>query len=126
MGLSRRPRAGAAAFGTILVAAGLLAAALSPAEAARRGKTRFDGIRDCERTATLQFMRQSSQFRHFSIDRSHVAADRYAAQVGNRFISTVYHGRAVYDGGAGARATRFVCLHGGLHRRAVFFYLLPD
>jgi hypothetical protein len=126
VGLSARPAATPARWPALVAAAFVSIVSASDAAAARRGKTRFDGIRDCERAAHLQLMRQNPLFRQFNVDRSRVSADRYAAQVGGRFVSTVYHGRATYDGGTGARAARFVCLHGGLHRRAVFFHLLPE
>jgi hypothetical protein len=110
---------------TALIGALLLAAA-APAAAASRSKTRFDGIRDCERTASVQLRRHNPAFRRFMIDRATVAGDRYADRIGPMFVSTVYHGRATYEAAAGPRTTRFICLHGGMHRRALFVYTLPD
>jgi hypothetical protein len=104
----------------------LLFAAAAPATAAARSKTRFDGIRDCERTAGVQLRRHNPAFRRFMIDRAHVTSDRYADRIGPMFVSTVYHGRATYEAAAGPRVTRFICLHGGMHRRALFVYTLPD
>ena len=110
---------------TALICALLLAAA-APAAAASRSKTWFDGIRDCERTAGVQLRRHNPAFRRFMIDRATVASDRYADRIGPMFVSTVYHGRATYEAAAGPRVTRFICLHGGMHRRALFVYTLPD
>jgi hypothetical protein len=104
----------------------LLVAAAAPAEAARRSKTRFDGIRDCERAAAVQLRRHNPAFRRFVIDRAHVTTDRYADRIGPLFIATVYHGKATYEAANGPQVTRFVCLHGGMHRRALFVYTLPD
>jgi hypothetical protein len=109
-----------------LVAGALILALAAPAGAAPRSKTRFDGIRDCERIGSAQFLRQNPAFRRFSIDRAHVEVDKYADYIGNRFISTVYHGRANYETAGGQRSTRFICLHGGIGRRAVFVYTLPE
>ena len=111
-----------------LAGALLLALALSqalPAAAAPRPKTRFDGIRDCERLAAVQFKRHNPAFRRLVIDRSNVEDDRYADQVGPIFVSTIYHGKATYDAGKGPQPTRFICLHGGAGRNAVFIYTLP-
>jgi len=108
-----------------LVGALLIATAV-PAAAATRSKTRFDGIRDCERTAGVQLRRHNPAFRRFMIDRATVASDRYSDRVGPMFVSTVYHGKATFDAAAGPRMTRFICLHGGMHRRALFVYTLPE
>jgi hypothetical protein len=107
------------------VLAGVLLAALAlPATAAPRTKTRFDGIRDCERLGAVQFKRHNPAFRRFLIDRANVEDDKYADQVGTTFISTIYHGKATYDGGRGPLPTRFICLHGGVGRDAMFVYTL--
>jgi hypothetical protein len=103
----------------------LLAVAL-PATAAPRSKTRFDGIRDCERLAAVQFRRHNPAFKRFLIDRASVEDDKYADKVGPTFISTIYHGRGTYDAATGPRPTRFICLHGGAGSNAVFVYTLPD
>ncbi len=109
-----------------IAAGAVLLALVAPADAASRSKTRFDGIRDCERTGAVQFLRHNPAFRRFVIDRAAVDVDKYADQVGNRFISTIYHGRATYEAANISRSTRFICLHGGLGRRAVFVYTLPE
>ena len=111
---------------TALIGALLLAAAAPADGGVARSKTRFDGIRDCERTAGVQLRRHNPAFRRFMIDRAHVTSDRYADRVGPMFVSTVYHGKATYEAAGGPRTTRFICLHGGMHRRALFVYTLPD
>lgn len=110
------------------VLAGLLLALLAlaePAEAARV-RTRFDGIRDCERTGAAQLLRHNPNFKRFIIDRANVSVDKYADHVGNRFVSTVYHGKATYEAASGPQTTRFICLHGGMGRGALFVYTLSD
>jgi hypothetical protein len=94
------------------------------ADAAPRVKTRFDGIRDCERLAAVQFKRHNPAFRRFTIDRARVTVDRYSDRVGSSFVSAIYHGGATYDGGRGPEFTRFICLQGGSD--ALFVYTLPD
>jgi hypothetical protein len=109
-----------------LLGAALLLAAAASADAAPRAKTRFDGIRDCERLGAVQFKRHNPAFRRFVIDRASVEDDKYADQVGTIFVSTIYHGKATYDAGKGSLPTSFVCLHGGVGRDAVFVYTLPN
>jgi hypothetical protein len=97
----------------------------APAGAAPR-KTRFDGIRDCERLAAIQLKRHNAGFRQFTIHRGRVTVDRFAGNVGSSFVSAVYHGTATYDVGKGPGPTRFICLHGGLGNHALFVYTLPE
>jgi hypothetical protein len=93
----------------LFVVGAVLTSLAATANAGPRAKTRFDGIRDCERLAAVQFKRHNAAFRRFTIDRSRV---------------TVYHGRATYDAGKGPDTTRFICLQGGTE--ALFVYTLPD
>ena len=95
------------------------------ADAAPR-KTRFDGIRDCERLAAIQLKRHNAGFRQFTIHRGRVSVDRFADKVGSNFVSAVYHGTATYDAGKGPGTSRFICLHGGLGNHALFVYTLPE
>ena len=105
-----------------LALGGLMAVLVSaPAEAQR---TRFDGLRQCERHAGLQFRRHNPQFRRFLIDRATVETDRYADQIGTQFVSTVYHGKGMYEAASGPKTVRFICLHGGYRRGALFVYTL--
>ena len=109
-----------------LLAAGgaaLVAAALTyPAQAQR---TVFHGLSDCTRLAAVAFKRRDHAFRRFIIDRASVVEDRYAAMIGNQFVTTIYSGSASYDSGAGARKVMFVCLHGGTEKGALLVYTLP-
>jgi hypothetical protein len=105
-----------------LVLALVIAAAPPPAPR----KTRFDGIRDCERLAAIQLKRHNAGFRQFTIHRGKVTVDRFADKVGSSFVSAVYHGTATYDAGKGPGTSRFICLHGGLGNHALFVYTLPE
>ena len=109
-----------------LVTLAIALALAAPAAAAPRAKTRFDGIRDCERLAMVQFKRHDPAFRRFTIDRAKVVVDKFADKVGATFVSTIYHGIATYQAGKGPRTTRFICLHGGVGRDALFVYTLAD
>jgi hypothetical protein len=109
-----------------LLIGALMLALAAPAAAAPRAKTRFDGIRDCERLGAAQFRRHEPTFKRFTIDRAKVSVDKFADKVGTTFISTIYHGKATYDAGKGPQANRFICLHGGVGRDAVFVYTLPE
>lgn len=104
----------------------VLAAALVLPSAASAQRTKFDGLRQCERYGALQFRKQNPAFRRFLIDRSSVSEDRFADQVGQQFVSTIYHGKATYEAAVGPKPVRFVCLHAGYRRGPVFVYTLPE
>ena len=88
-------------------------------------KSTEDGLRDCEKLATVKFKQENPAFRKFAIDRAGVEEDKFADKVGTQFVSTVYHGKAVYQAAGGPDPVRFICLHGGLGKGAVFVYTLP-
>jgi hypothetical protein len=110
---------------TTIVLAGLAAFILFtiPAQAQR---TRFQGITQCSRQASVQFGRQDSSFRRFVIERVSVQDEKFANLVGNQFVSTVYYGRAMYENAAGPKRMRFICLHAGMSKGAVFVYAMPE
>jgi hypothetical protein len=109
-----------------LIASALLLALAPLAAAAPRSKTKFDGIRDCERLGSVQFKRHNPAFKRFVIDRSSVENDKYADKVGQIFVSTIYHGKATYEASTGPRPARFICLHGGVGQGAAFVYTMPE
>ena len=110
---------------TTIALAGLAALVLSsiPAQAQR---TRFQGIAQCSRHASVQFSRHDSSFRRFVIERVSVQDEKFAHLVGNQFVSTVYYGRALYENAAGPKRVRFVCLHAGSSKGPVFVYAMPE
>ena len=105
----------------MIAALGVLAALASPALAQR---TSFHGLLECSRFAAVQFKRSNPAFKRFVIDRATVTEDRYAGRVGHQFISTIYHGKATFEAASAPKTVRFICLHGGIGRGAVFIYVL--
>ena len=111
-------------MGVRLVAAAVLGA-LAAAPSAFAQKSTEDGLRDCEKLAAVKFKQENPAFRKFAIARADVEEDKFADKVGTQFVSTVYHGKATYQADGGADEVRFICLHGGLGKGAVFVYTLP-
>ena len=83
------------------------------------------GLRDCEKLAAIKFKQEHSAFKKFAIARADVEEDKFADKVGTQFVSTVNHGKATYQAGGEPAEVRFICLHGGLNKGAVFVYTLP-
>jgi hypothetical protein len=88
-------------------------------------KSTEDGLRDCEKLAAKKFKQENAAFKKLEIVRADVEEDKFADKVGTQFVSTVYHGNAVYQAGGEPDQVRFICLHGGLGKGAVFVYTLP-
>jgi hypothetical protein len=88
-------------------------------------KSTEDGLRDCEKLAAVKFKRENPAFKKFAIARADLEEDKFADKVGTQFVSTIYHGKAVYQAGGEPADVRFICLHGGLGKGAVFVYVLP-
>lgn len=109
-----------------LAAAGILVGLLFSSTEAFAQRTKFEGLRQCERYGSAQMRRQNPLFRRFVIDRAAANEDRKLRQVGTQSISTIYHGRAIYEAGSGERVVRFVCLHGGYRRGPIFVYTIPE
>lgn len=99
--------------------------ALCAAPPALAQKSTEDGLRDCEKLAAVKFKQENSAFKRFAIERADVEEDKFADKVGTQFVSTVYHGKAVYQAAGEPDTVRFICLHGGLGKGAVFVYTLP-
>ena len=106
-----------------LTGAAIAVLASSPALAQRN---KFEGLRQCERFAAVQFKRHNPAFVRFMIDRSSFSEDRFADQVGTQFVSSIYQGKAIYEGASGPTRVRFVCLHAGYRRGPVLVYTLPE
>lgn len=110
-------------LGMLAFAATFIVAATSESLAQR---TKFESLRQCERHAAIQFRKRIPGFWHFMIDRSNVYEDRFAEKVGTQFVSTIFYGRAIYNGTSGQRFVRFICLHPGYGKQPVFVYMFPD
>ena len=102
--------------------AALCVLAAAPASAQ---KSTEDGLRDCEKLAAVKFKQDNPAFKKFAIARAHVEEDKFADKVGTQFVSTIYHGEATYQAAGAPDEVRFICLHGGLGKSAVFVYTLP-
>lgn len=102
--------------------AALCALATAPALAQ---KSTEDGLRDCEKLAAVKFKQENAAFKKFAIAHADVQEDKFADKVGTQFVSTVYHGKATYQAGGEPADVRFICLHGGLGKGAVFIYTQP-
>ncbi len=107
----------------LALAAALCALAAVPSAFAQ--KSTEDGLRDCEKLAAVKFSRENPVFKKFAIARAEAQEDKFADKVGTQFVSTVYHGKAVYQAGGEPDTVRFICLHGGLGKGAVFVTMLP-
>jgi len=99
--------------------------ALCAAPSALAQKSTEDGLRDCEKLAAVKFKQENPAFKKFAIARADVEEDKFADKVGTQFVSTVYHGKATYQADSTPDEVRFVCLHAGLGKGAVFVYTLP-
>lgn len=106
----------------IVIAMTALALAIAPAMAQ---KPTDDGLRDCEKLAAVKFKQENPAFKKFAIDRSDPNEDKFTDKVGSQFVSTVYHGKATYQADGKPDDVRFICLHAGLGKGAVFVYTLP-
>jgi hypothetical protein len=103
----------------------LIGALATPASAQQASNYRK--LMECSHQAAIQFKRHDPSFRRFIIDRGSVVEDRYNGNVGNQYVSTVFHGTAIYDSSFGGPKRRpFVCLHAGFGKGAVFVYALPE
>ena len=88
-------------------------------------KSTEDGLRDCEKLAAVKFKGENPAFKKFAIARADVEEDKFADKVSSQFVATVYHGKATYQSAGEPADVRFICLHGGLGKSAVFIYTLP-
>jgi hypothetical protein len=88
-------------------------------------KSTEDGLRDCEKLAAVKFKGEYPAFKKFAIARADVEEDKFADKVGSQFVATVYHGKATYQAAGEPADVRFICLHGGFGKGAVFIYTLP-
>jgi hypothetical protein len=99
--------------------------ALGAALPAMAQKSTEDGLRDCEKLAAVKFKQENPAFKKFTIERADAEEDKFTDKVGTQFVSTVYHGKATYQTDGAPDAVRFICLHAGLGKGAVFVYTLP-
>ena len=103
----------------------LVVAALSPTPALAQ-RTKFEGLRQCERYAAVQFKRSNPLFRRFMIDRTSIGEDKLADRVGTQFVSTLYYGKGILEAASGPKPVRFICMHAGYKKGPLFVYTLPE
>jgi hypothetical protein len=115
---------GVKAFGAKFVFVALLCS-FCTAPAALAQKSTEDGLLDCEKLAAIKFKQENPEFKKFAIARADVEEDKFVDKVGTQFVSTVYHGKAIYQAAGAPDNVGFICLHGGLGKGAVFVYTLP-
>jgi hypothetical protein len=106
-----------------LAAAAVMALCAAPSAMAQ--KSPADGLRDCEKLAAVKFKQENPAFKKFAIDSADAEEDKFTDKVGSQFVSTVYHGKATYQADGKPDDVRFICLHAGLGKGAVFVYTLP-
>jgi hypothetical protein len=104
---------------------GLVVAALLPTPAVAQ-RTKFEGLRQCERYAAVQFRRSNPLFRRFVIDRASIGEDKFADRVGTQFVSTLYYGKGMFEAASGPKPVRFICMHAGYKKGPLFVYTLPE
>ena len=109
----------------VKIALAVAVCVLCAAPAALAQKSTEDGLRDCEKLAAVKFKQENAAFKRFEITRADVEEDKFPDNVGTQFVSTVYHGNAVYQAGGEPADVRFICLHCGLGKGAVFVTTLP-
>jgi hypothetical protein len=109
----------------VRLALAALALSLCAVPSALAQKSTEDGLRDCEKLAAVKFKQENSGFKKFVIERADIEEDKFADKVGTQFVSTVYHGNAVYQAGGEPNNVRFICLHAGLGKGSVFVTTLP-
>ena len=84
-----------------------------------------EGLRDCEKLAAVKFKRDNPAFKHFAIAREDAEQDKFTDKVGSQYVSSVYLGKATYQAAGVPENVRFICLHAGYGKGAVFVYTLP-
>ena len=105
----------------LAIAVTALALCAAPAMAQ---KSTEDGLRDCEKLAAVNFKQENRAFKKFVIERADINEDVYTGKVGSQPVTTVYHGKAVYQAGGEPANVRFICLQAGLGKGAVFVYMM--
>jgi hypothetical protein len=86
-----------------------------------------DGIADCERYGVTFFKRHGADVTKIQIEKGDaLQINRYDDKVGSQFVSTEYIGFAQVTSPDGAKRQRFVCLHEGDGKRAVYFGLIAE
>ena len=84
----------------------------------------YDGIGDCERHASEFYKARDAEFKSFVINRGSVEESAFEAKVGAQHVAAIFDGRATYTDRRGKRTGRFICLHAGSGKGALFVYMV--
>jgi hypothetical protein len=85
---------------------------------------RADVLQDCERFATVQFRKNGSDITRVEVERPQSPIiDRYDAKVGSQYVSAEVMGFVRLTTPSGVRRQRYLCLHAGEDKGAVYFSL---
>jgi hypothetical protein len=86
-----------------------------------------DGPGDCERYGMVFFKRQGGMISRIQIDKGDsLVVNRFDDKVGSQMVATEYMGFARVTTPEGTKRQRFVCLHEGDGKRALYFGLVPQ
>jgi hypothetical protein len=84
-----------------------------------------DGPGDCERYGVAFSKRQGGTISRIQIDKGDsLVVNRFDDKVGSQMVATEYMGFARVTTPEGAKRQRFICLHEGDGKRALYFGLL--
>jgi hypothetical protein len=88
------------------------------------GQASADALQDCERFATAHFKKNGSDVTRVQIERTaSPIIDRYDAKVGSQYVSSEVMGFVRLTTPAGIKRQRYLCLHAGDGKGAVYFGL---
>ncbi len=88
------------------------------------GPAHADTLQDCERFAIAHFKKNGSDVTRVQVERPAAPIiDRYDAKVGSQHVSSEVMGFARLTTPAGTKRQRYLCLHAGDGKGAVYFGL---
>lgn len=86
-----------------------------------------DFLVECERFGVAFLKKHGASTSSIKIERGNALnVNRFDDTVGSQFVSTEFSGSARITDGEGARRQRFVCLHEGAGKKAVYFGLFDE
>lgn len=99
----------------------LLVSTTGPAQAQQ------DFLVECERFGVAFTKKHGASTSKIQIDRGNaLSVNRFDDSVGSQFVSSEFSGFARVTDGEGMRRQRFVCLHEGAGKKAVYFGLFDE
>ncbi|MGL4975586.1 MAG: hypothetical protein ACRC56_09840 [Bosea sp. (in: a-proteobacteria)] len=105
----------------------VLSSAVLFALGAKPAAAQQDFLVECERFGVAFTKKHGASTSNIKIERGNALnVNRFDDSVGSQFVSTEFSGFAMVTDGEGARRQRFVCLHEGAGKRAVYFGLFDE